>query len=100
MSASVTVKLSAPVQFGKDSDPVTELVLKPTPRAFKDFSLPMTADNGVLFQPYALALVGLKLAGIAGGPAFLDKMSISDMNEVAREVMGFLNPDPMTGNTP
>jgi hypothetical protein len=93
----VTIKLREPVQFGKKSEPVTELVLKPTARACRDLTLPMTGEGKIDYQPYKLALAGLGMAGVAGGAAFVDLMHVADMNEVALAVMGFLNPAPTTG---
>ena len=98
MAAPVTIKLSTPVQFGKDSEPIAELVLKPTARAFRELTLPIKDDGTVLFQPYELAKIGLKLAG---QPApVLDLMDVADMMEVATAVMGFLDPSRRTGTGP
>ena len=98
MAASVTIRLSTPVQFGNDSEPISELVLKPTARAFRELTLPIKDDGTVLFQPYELAKIGLKLAG---QPApVLDLMDVADMMEVATAVMGFLDPSRRTGTGP
>ncbi len=98
MSAPITIRLSTPVQFGKDAEPIAELVLKPTARAFRDVTLPMNEDGTTHFRPYELALAGVKMAGY---PApFLDMMDPADMMEVATTVMGFLVPSQRTGSTP
>ena len=98
MSKPVIIKLSSPVQFGRDAEPITELTLKPTARAFKEFTLPMKDDGTVMFQPYELAKVGLKLAG---HPApVLDLMDPADMMEVAAAVANFLGTPLKTGTTP
>jgi hypothetical protein len=89
------IKLSVPIEFGGDT--ISVLVLRPSARAFRGFSLPMTAEGGVLFQPYELAALGLKLAG---QPAqLLDKMDARDMAEVARAAMDFFVPGQPTGKT-
>lgn len=85
-TSSATVKLSDPVQFGKD-ELVEELVVKPTARAFREFSLPMKEDGTILWQPYTLATVGVKMAGHP--PAFVDKLSVRDMVALSHVVMGF-----------
>lgn len=84
--APVVVKLCAPVQFGKDR--ITELVLKPNARAFKDLTLPMTQEGKVDYQPYPLAACGVRMAGHPN--AVLDKLHPRDLNEVAQAVLGFL----------
>lgn len=98
MAKTVTLKLQEPVQFGKDAEPIAELVLKPTARAFRDFSLPMREDGTVIYQPYPLALVGMRMAGHPA--AVLDLMCPEDMAEVARVVMGFIGTGPATGPEP
>lgn len=96
MSAPTTYTLKEPIQFG--SQPITELVLKPTAKAFRGFSLPMTEDGRVFFQPYELAEVAVRMAG---HPAVVTEMlSAEDMAAVAGIVMGFLEPGPGTGSTP
>jgi hypothetical protein len=86
--ASVTVKLTEPIEFGKDTV-IEELVVRPTARAFREFSLPMKEDGTVLYQPYALAAVGVKMAGQPN--AIVDKLSVKDMSALAQVVMGFLS---------
>jgi len=87
----LTIKLRVPIQFGKDTL-IDELVMKPNARAFKDFTIPMGQDGAISYQPYKLALVGLKMAGhIAAAPNLVDKMDPRDMNEVAQAVLGFLS---------
>ena len=98
MAQPVVIKLKTPVQFGKDAEPVGELVLKPTAKHFRDFTLHMTSDGTVLYQPYPLALVGLRMAGHPS--AFLDLMDPVDMSEVARVVMGFIEPSQAIGPAP
>ncbi len=97
MSRSVTVKLRVPVEFGKDAAAIEELVLKPTARAFKEFSLPMKEDGTILFEPYKLASVGVRMAGLPN--AVVDKLDVEDMVEIAQEVMTFFAPSQTTGNT-
>lgn len=96
MAAPVTLTLRAPVQFGKDSEPISELVLKPSAKAFRDFALPMQGDGTILFQPYELAKVGLRLAG---QPApVLDMLDPADMWELAQAVLGFTVPGHPIGS--
>jgi hypothetical protein len=88
------------VPFGKEQV-IEELVLKPNSRAFKDYELPMREDGTVLFQPYALAVVGLKMAGhIAGAAQIVDRLCVADMMAVSHAVMGFFGPGLTTGSTP
>jgi hypothetical protein len=91
----VVVSLREPVKLGAVT--VDSLTLKPSGRAFRNFSLPMTADGGILFQPYELAAVGVKMAG---HPAILvDKLHPADLIEVAQAVMGFLGGGLKIGST-
>lgn len=98
MATPITIVLSTPVQFGKDAEPICELVLKPTARSFREVTIPIKDDGTVLFQPYELAKVGVKLAGHPA--AVLDLMDVVDMMEVAVAVMGFLSPSQRTGTAP
>lgn len=87
-SSPVTIKLRQPIQFGQTM--IEELTLKPNARAFKDFSLPADAKGKVDYQPYQLALVGLKLAGhMAAAPALVDKLDPKDMVELSQAVFSF-----------
>lgn len=97
MAASVKVKLTEPVQFGKD-ELIEELELKPLSRHFREFSLPMTGDGKIDYQPYKLAQVGVQMAGKPS--MFVDKLSVIDMVAVAQEVLGFFVPSQPTGPTP
>lgn len=96
MAAPVTVRLREPVQFGKDAEPITELVLKPTARHFRDLVIRTAEDGTVEYEPYRLALVGMKMAGQSA--AVLDLMDPRDMSEVAAMVMGFISPGQPTGS--
>jgi hypothetical protein len=90
------IKLSEPISFGKDT--IEELTLKPTARDFRDFAMHMAGDGGFLFEPYKLAALGIRMAG---HPApVTDKLSVSDMMEVAQAVQGFLVSSLKTGSTP
>lgn len=87
-SEPMTVRLRKPIPHG--SQPIEELTLKPTSRAFKDFSLPMTAELKIDYQPYALALVGLKMAGyVVDSSKLIDRMDPKDMVELSQAVLGF-----------
>lgn len=92
------IKLSDPIQFGKDL--IEELDLKPTAWAWREFSMPMTTEGQIEYQPYKLALVALEMAGVAGGASIMKKMSSMDMNALAQAVLGFLVKSPTTGSTP
>lgn len=93
---SVTVKLTHPVQWGKET--VTELVMTPNARFFRDVEL-TTTGNGITYKPYPLAVAGVSMAGRAAGAAtFVDKMHPADMNEVAQHVIVFLVPGPKDGS--
>lgn len=96
--ADIIFKLRHPVEFGKDSEPVSELALKRSARAFKEFSLPMQGNGSACYQPYALAQVGVRMGGKAD--PFLDKMDPEDMQALAQVVLGFLGLGLGTGDTP
>lgn len=98
MGAPTIIKLRVPVQFGRDAEPIAELELKPAAKHFREFTLPMKEDGTVMYQPYELAKVGLRMAGHP--PAVLDLMHPADMNTVAGVVMGFLGVGPGTGSEP
>ena len=94
MSEAVVVKLRTPVQFGEEM--IEELTLKPNSQAFRNFGLPMKEDGTIVFQPYALARVGVRMAGQPN--AVLDKLDPADMWEVAQRVLGFTVPGLETGS--
>ena len=94
----VTIKLRYPVQWGKET--VSELVLTPTARFFRDVEL-TAAEGRITYKPYPLAVAGVSMAGkAAGASTFVDKMHPSDMNEVAQAVIVFLVPDQKDGSEP
>jgi hypothetical protein len=97
VSAPVTVKLSEPVAWLQGVT-VDVLTLVPRTRDLKNFKVTTAPGGGMVIEPYALAVVGLRMAGMP--EAFLDKMCIADMNEVAGVVLGFLNQSPRTGEEP
>lgn len=94
---SVRIQLRQPVKFGRDAEPVTELVLQPNGRALRDLTLtiaPGDVESKIDFRPYDLTLVGLRMAGIAGDKAFADLMCPQDIWEVGQAVLGFIVPPP------
>lgn len=93
----LTLQLEKPIQFGKEL--ITELVLRPSAKAFRDFSLPMKADGTILFQPYELASVGVRMARYPS--AVVDMLAPEDMIQLAHQVMDFFAPaGPKTGSEP
>lgn len=102
MSDPIVVKLSTPFKFGKNSEPVEELVLKPTARACKELSIQCGADGGFKYEPYKLAEIGLKMAGYPS--AVLDSgdppVSMEDMIKIGKAVQDFLALSQMTGVEP
>lgn len=97
------VELQTPVQFGRDSEPVTRLELKASGRALRELTVPMSVEGTsqiVMVKPYELTLVGLRMAGIAGDRAFADLMDPRDIWEVAQQVMGFILAGRAGGNAP
>jgi hypothetical protein len=98
MIKPVTVTLHEPVQFG--SELVSELVLRPLARAFKDvkMGIPTSGSGSLEYEPYALAAVGCRMAGRPD--AFVNQLSIPDMNEIAAVVLSFFEPPPKTGISP
>lgn len=92
----VTLPLKDPVEWG--STVITELTLRPTAAAFRGFSIRRHADGGFDYQPHALAVVGV---GMAGKPEKLaDKLSVRDMLAIAEQVMLFFGPSQTDGRTP
>lgn len=75
---------------------VQELDLKWSPAAFRDYALPMREDGTILFQPYALAEIGVKLAGKPR--IMVDKLGPEDFMELAQKVMSFFGTGPTTGS--
>ncbi len=89
----MTLELRDPVEFAGEK--IAVLTLKPKAKAFKGYSVTAGA-NGFVFEPYAAAAVGLKLAG---QPAeVLDLMSPSDMFELAQLALSFIVPGLKTGS--
>ena len=95
MAAEIKIALSTPVKLGENGELIESLTLKPTARAFRDFALQMRDDGTVVFEPYKLAGIGVRLAGQV--PQILDLLDPADMMEVATAVMGFLGTRPRTG---
>ena len=92
---SRTLTLRVPVEFG--SETISELTFKLNAQAFRNFGLPMQADGTIIFQPYELAKVGIRMAGQP--PALLDRLDPADLWEVAQRVLGFIVPGHGTGPT-
>lgn len=82
----VTIVLRCPAQFGKEE--IRELVLRPSSRALKEFALPMDPGGKIDYQPYACAIVGVRMAGHPA--ALVDKLDPRDLNEVGQTVLAFL----------
>lgn len=87
------IKLRLPVEWGKET--VTTLTLKPTGRAYRNFSI-KTTDGGMVFEPYPCALVGLKMAAQPGGEEFLDRMDIRDIRDLGEAALAFFGADRPT----
>lgn len=104
MGDELRVQLRAPVQIGKKSEPVTELVMKPTGRALRDLTIMVGVDNDgrqTMFkmEPYELTRVGLRMAGISSDTAFVDLMDARDVFEVGNKVFGFFVSGASDGET-
>lgn len=85
--ASIKFILKTPVKFG--SEEISELEVKPTGRALRDFTLPMS-EGKVDYQPHVLAVVGLKMSGkLIGADKIADEMTVEDLNGLAKIVMSF-----------
>lgn len=94
MGGQLRFELREPVQVGKKSEPVTELVMKPTGRALRDLSVMVGVDNNgkqTMFkiEPYELTRVGLRMAGISSDTAFIDLMDARDVFELGNKVFSF-----------
>ena len=94
--SEIAFKLRTPIKVGAEL--VTDLTLKSTARAWKDFSLPMSAEGKIDFQPYVLAQVGLKMA--AQAPGLVDHMDAADMFRLSQVVMSFFGLSQSDGSTP
>lgn len=95
-----TIELRRPVQFGKESEPVTVLELRPNGQALRGLSVPMGADGEigmVMMKPHELACVGLRMAGISSGVGFVDLMDPRDIWEVSQAVFSFIVGPPKKG---
>lgn len=96
------ITLKAPISMGERGEPVAELNLKPTGRTLRGLKIETSASGGITYEPHALAVVGLRMAGhVAAAEAMVDRMeSLEDVNEVAQAVLSFLAPSPKAGNAP
>ena len=93
----VTVTLRDPVKLTPNSEPITTLVMKPSGRFYKDHKLKAGA-GAVDFEPHALAVIGVKMAGHGLlSEKIVDEMNPADMMEIAQAVMVFLTPGEETG---
>jgi hypothetical protein len=100
MGAPITVKLREPISFGKET--IEELAIKFNGRAMRDLKIPLTAEGGMIFEPYPLTVVGMKMAGhIANAEALADRLTDGqDMTEIAQVIFSFLGGSQTTGSTP
>lgn len=106
--AFATIRLRRPVEFGKNSEPVTELALRPNGSALRDLVVPTGTDGNMgmlMVKPHELARVGIRMAGVGGDKAFVDLMHPKDIWEVAQAVLGFIVGDETpaaesSGSTP
>lgn len=85
---SVVVELRVPVQLGKDTEPITQLELKPISRALRELQITVTKDGGVVYHAYNLAKTGARMAGQLD--ALVDKLDPRDLAELSRAVLSFL----------
>ena len=88
MAEPVTYTLKEPVTLG--SEVITVLTLTPSVRALKGFAMPVRDDGVVLFEPYELAAVGVRLAGQP--VQVLERLGLADTAALAGIVMDFLQP--------
>lgn len=82
----ITIKLKQPVKMGTHT--IEELTLKFSPRAFKEFSVPLKDDGTVIFTPYVFAAAGVRLAGQPS--TVLDRLGAADFFTLARATLSFL----------
>ena len=86
-AARNVVVLKEPITLG--SEVIERLELKFSARSFKEFQIPLREDGTILFQPYPLAVAGVRMAG---QPAILiDKLGPADFFALAQAVMSFLS---------
>lgn len=88
--------LKFPVQFG--SETVTTLDLKPSAGAFKGFKQEVDPDGGVVFDPYASALVAVRMSGRP--EAFAKELHPADMMALATVAMRFFSDGLEAGSAP
>lgn len=88
--------LTAPVEF--DERTITQLVLRSSAKALRGFSVEVTPEGGMKYEPWELGLVGMKMAGEPS--QVLEKMDMMDVQALAQAVMGFIVPGLKTGSAP
>lgn len=91
-----TYQLEFPVQWG-ESERIEVLKLKGSGRALVGVKLDLK-DDTIVFEPYRLAALGLKLAGQP--PALLDRMHTRDQVGLGLVALGFIMPSLLTGARP
>lgn len=98
------ITLKMPVQFGKEL--IEELELKPTGRAMRGLRVESTGNGGFVYEPFAYAVAGLKMAGhVASAEAIADRLHPADQQEIATAVLSFFVTPPTSepskaGSTP
>lgn len=86
-------RLRFPVEFGEDT--IEELKLRCNGKAMRGFKVALGADGGVVFDPYAFAELGLRLAGQPR--AIVDKMHPCDQFGLGVVALGFFTGGPGIG---
>lgn len=86
--------LEHPIQFGEEL--IERIELKPNGRAMQGVKMTML-DNGIEFEPYKFAELGVKLGGLAR--AVVDKMHPADQSALGALAMLFINGGLPTGKT-
>jgi hypothetical protein len=89
-------RLRFPIEFGDET--IEELKLRCNGKAMKGFKVMIGADGGVVFEPYAFAELGLRLANQPR--AIVDRMHPCDQFGLGMVALGFFIGGPETGRTP
>lgn len=92
------ITLRRSVKWGKDGE-ITQLVLKPNARALKGVEFKLREDQVIIFEPFAFAQVGLRMAGYneAQLATIVDRLHVADLMEVAMGALGFIGAGRVTG---
>jgi len=86
-------KLAHPVDFGKEQ--ITEIEMKPTGKAMRDFKMRIHSDESIEIEPFRLAELGLTMAGKPR--VIAEMMHPEDVTALGIAAMAFIMPGQKIG---